>query len=71
MSESRVTVGFMNGQTKTGQLVRFTSSPPDLLFEADSAIAGKRLAREIVPAERVAYIADPDGNLLMLTQALR
>ncbi|HEY6559233.1 MAG TPA: ATPase, T2SS/T4P/T4SS family [Polyangiaceae bacterium] len=55
MGDLLVTLGLLNGQSKTGRLSAFSPSAPDVLFETDAA-PGKRAAREIIAAESIAYV---------------
>jgi type II secretory ATPase GspE/PulE/Tfp pilus assembly ATPase PilB-like protein len=54
LPRSTVTIGLISGASHTGRLARFHPSMPDVSLDADPA-AGR--ARELLPAERIAYIA--------------
>ncbi|HMJ16690.1 MAG TPA: GspE/PulE family protein [Polyangiaceae bacterium] len=56
MSDALVTLGLINGQARTGRLGAFSPSAPDVVIEVEP-VGGRRLPREIIPAERIAYVA--------------
>jgi type II secretory ATPase GspE/PulE/Tfp pilus assembly ATPase PilB-like protein len=56
MGDMLVTLGLLSGQSKTGRLGAFSPSAADVVFETDAG-PGKRASREIIPAERIAYVA--------------